>query len=155
MPYLNIRNALKTRIEAVSGIGKVHTYLRWSLEPTGSDNFNTIFADITGMVNVWIITREKFEDDHANEDNKIIRRHHLTVYAYHGHLDTDSVKAELVFQDLLEAVEANLRTGDRTLSASCLTYSLPEFTKIGYASLGNRKDAYVCCEIKLLVDEVL
>lgn len=153
--YLDIIDAFKSRFSTIVELGTVHAFLRWTIQPNSSEPFGAMFKDQFGRVNTLIMTRTKYEDAQAFEDNKVLRRHTMDFYLYLSHLDDGTTTSELDYQNLIEIIETDLRTGDRTLGGKCLTYSLPDVNKIGHGSFGNRKDSYHTCTFKIEVDEVL
>lgn len=155
MSWATIRTALATRIDAVAGTGPVHAYWRWSDQGPEEAAWRTLFASGTA-VNAWLITRVGMPrtvpaTPSAALAARWLRRHDVEVSAFYS-LD-DSAATESTFQDLLDAVEADLRTGDRTLVGVAITHSLPEVSPIGHASLSS-----VLCHqatLKFTVEELL
>ncbi|MCE7873322.1 hypothetical protein DYH09_23505 [bacterium CPR1] len=150
MSYDAIRDALKTRLEAVDDIGVVHSYQRWTAEAPNLPGFNTLFKS-DGRLNTWMISRVgELSRKAPGDDSRYAVRHTLQVLAFYA-ID-DSAASEEVFQDLVSDVLADLRAGDRTLGGACLTHSAPEAT-LDYADFCG-----VTChraEISLVVEEIV
>ena len=117
-----IRNQLKTDIEAVSGIGKVHSYNRYIKD------WKSYTREFTknDKVNNWEIVRTDFTRAvHASAGSEagveyVI--HTFTIRGFYGL--SDNLESEITFQDLVESVCTALRN-DPTLSgeAECIYYT--------------------------------
>ena len=124
MSWANIRTKLKTLIEAVSGIGIVHDYQRWSVE-SGDDA--TLFVS-SGRYNVCYITRdESLEDFEASDQH--YRRHQVRLIMFYSVDDSDAT--EKTFSDLMEAICDDLRA-DATLTTSAESSAPPQVVNDGH-----------------------
>lgn len=132
MSWATVRAALATRVDAVTGITNVHQFIRYTDDGSETAAFGALFV-ASGVLQAWLITRtgmrtEVCEDD----DNRYRRRHDVEIQGVYAL--KDSTSTENTFQGLLDAMEADLRTGDRTISSTCLTHTLPEFSPINHVS---------------------
>ena len=124
-----IRNQLKTDIEAVGVIGKVHNYNRYVKE------WKTYTREFTkdDKVNNWEIVRTDFTRAvHASagaEAGVEYINHTFTIRGFYGLSDTQA--SEKTFQDLVESVCTALRN-DPTLSGEATTiYYTPDMPVTG------------------------
>jgi UDP-N-acetylglucosamine 2-epimerase len=135
MSWSSIRSALKARLEGISGVGAVHTYLRYCKDAGDSTAFAAIYVS-GGQLNYWAISRTaRRTAKSVDNDSSYRRQHDVEVSAFYAHRDADA--SENTFQDLLETVCNNLETGDHTLGSACLTHTPPEVRQIGHAMLGD------------------
>lgn len=89
-------------ISQVTGIGKVHPYMRWAI----SDADFTHLAVTGGRVNIWQVTRTQTEERWLTT-REIWRAHTLAIYGAYGLLDSENTEA--TFQALVERVAARFR----------------------------------------------
>lgn len=118
MSWATIRTALATRLAAVGSVGVVHPYVRFSKLPPGSAEFATLFAE-SGHLNYWAISRSEAEDiDIPADDSRVRDVHTVTILVFYALADGSAT--ENTFQDALDAVRADLRSGDTTFGGVCL-----------------------------------
>lgn len=135
MSWSGIRSALKSRLEAVSGIGKVHAYTRYIKDGCEYAAFQDVYVS-GGVLNYWGITRTaRRTEKTADNDTSYRRIHDVEITVYYAVADGSA--SENTFQDLLETVCNNLETGDHTLGGACLTHSPPEARQIGHVMLAD------------------
>jgi len=147
-----IRNQLKTDIEAVSGIGKVHNYNRYIKD---WKSYQREFTK-NDKVNTWEIVRTDFNRSvHASSGSQSGEErinHTFTIRGFYGL--SDDLESEKTFQDLVESVCTALRN-DPTLSgeAECIYYTpeRPVTGRIYHDFLGE----VLChiCEITVMIRE--
>ena len=98
MSYTTILANIKTQLEAVTGIGKVHDYMRFSadLEKHGDRLFkqNNIF-------HTWFITRDSFRSE-AEVYYQVERWHTFSLWGFYQ-VD-DGRSSEKTFQALADTV---------------------------------------------------
>lgn len=128
MSWATIRGALQTRLDAVTGVDQVHTYWRWHDGGPEEAAWRALFVSGT-TVQAWMITRAGMPrtlpaTPAANLAQRWLRRHDVEIHCFYRWQDSSG--SQNVFQDLLDAIEADLRTGDRTLGGVAVTHSLPE-----------------------------
>jgi hypothetical protein len=94
-----IRTQIKAVLEGVSGIGSVHEYDRWFAD---WGKLIELFKTADNKIIGWMITRRKTT---ATRDTMptIMRDHTFLIRGVYGL--KDSAASELVFQDLVEAVQ--------------------------------------------------
>lgn len=152
MSWDGIRDALATRLNAISGLGPVHTYERLITGTPGKSTVQTAFFESSVLNFAWI-DRASFRDEHVDgEDTRRRRLHEARIYVVLGHLDTTPTGE--TFQDRLETIANDLATGSRTLAGACITYSLPVVTGISFTYFGKNLLAHIA-EIQFTVEEVL
>lgn len=104
MSLATIRSKYKTLMSAISGIGVVHDYERWSVDWA---KFLEQFKDPTsGKILGWTITREKSSEEFL-PGSTYRRTHDMVIRGYQGLRDEDG--SEKTFQDLIETVCNTLR----------------------------------------------
>jgi hypothetical protein len=103
-PLNSILTNIAAQISAVTGIGKVHLYMRWAIS---EGNFETI-AVTGGRVNVWQVTRTSTEERWLTA-GEVWRSHQLTIYGAYGLLDAPP-GTEGQFQALVERIATRFRT---------------------------------------------
>lgn len=97
-----IITALVTRLSAVTGMGQVHRYMRWSTEQA----FDSI-AVTGGVVNFFQVSRLSTQERWLTT-REVWRAHIFGVYGAYGLLDESAT--EITFQNLLERVAAKFRS---------------------------------------------
>ena len=111
MSYANIRDYLKTKLQAVDGIGVVHDYDRWAADWAALVNLYVSNDKLNG----WHITRKATGE--AWKSLPVVERAHtyeiIGIYAL-----KDADASEKTFQDLVEKVMEELRF-DFTLGGNC------------------------------------
>jgi len=145
MGLAEIRTQIKTLLETVPGIGKVHDYERLTRD---WNTFLSFFRDSNGRINGWTIgrlfAREKFRG--ASPVN--IRTHQIVIRGYYGL--KDSLETDKTFQSLIESICAVLRSNS-DLNGSCFRSDPPQVTKIYPRTFGGVLVHYT--EIVLSVEE--
>lgn len=151
MSYDGIRDALKVRLDALSGVGPVHTYERYIRGGIEETAVKTLFFE-SNVLNTAFIDRKAFHTTFHAED---IRRrvHEISIYLFLGH-DDASATGE-TFQDRLETIVNDLETGNRALGkASTIIRDGCSVKNIGLTKFGAAIDAHIA-EITFTVEEVL
>jgi hypothetical protein len=98
MSYSSILALLKTQLEAVTGIGKVHDYFRYSesLQKEAHDLFIS-----GGIFHTWMITRVSF-DPEAQTSFLVERAHAFDFWGFYQ--VNDSEASEKTFQALCDTI---------------------------------------------------
>lgn len=105
MALTDIRNELKLLLEAVAGMGPVHSFERWNNDWT---KFLAHFQDeTTGRINGCMFSRKATPAERDNYPT-IARRHKFIIRIFCSL--QDATESELAFQDLLEAIQNKLDT---------------------------------------------
>lgn len=107
MSLAAIRTQLKTVVEGVTNIGKVHDYERWAAE--WSKVLDVFKVTIGGEERIqgWTITREATPATDFAMTTQESRRHVMVLRAYR--VLNDTKESEKEFQDLIETVCTALR----------------------------------------------
>lgn len=135
MSWSAIRTALKTRLEAVSGIGIVHPFRRYVKGNETSPDFQTLFFS-GGKLHAWQFYRTARRPQYSgSDDSRRVVHHDVVVEALLALCD--STTSEHTLQDLLDSVAANLETGDHTLGGACKTHSLLTVATIDHVAFFN------------------
>jgi hypothetical protein len=113
MSYSAIVAKIKTRLDAVTGVGPVHGYARWAVN---WDNFLSMFSE-SGKINGWTISRQS-ATMHRTAYSEVQKAHIFVLSGLYG-LD-DANNSEAVFNGLLDAVQTAFK-GDPTLGGSAVT----------------------------------
>jgi hypothetical protein len=98
-----IISAVESRLSTVTGIGKIHNYVRWA---TREEAFNE-FAFTNGAINFWQLTRVNTQERWLT-GREVWRVHTIQILGIYGLLD--EVASERTFQNLIERVAAKFRT---------------------------------------------
>jgi hypothetical protein len=98
LSYSTILALLKTQLEAVTGIGRVHDYFRYStsLQKLAHDLF---ISD--GIFHTWMITRVSFEPE-AQTSFLVERAHAFDFWGYYQMSDSEA--SEKTFQALCDTI---------------------------------------------------
>lgn len=106
--YADILADIKSRMEAIAGIGKVYDYDRWNADMA---RFIELFAYTpTGgqkQIRGWEITRTGFTEHKAGA---FFRHHKFQIKGYMGLKDESG--SEKTFQAIIEAVSEKFRAAD-------------------------------------------
>lgn len=132
MSYQAIRDALESRLQAISSVGVVHAWPRLVRETPQSSEFQGSLVE-SGKLNVWMISRTGVRDRQAEDrDNRQIRVHEINIDVFWAWDDTGvkGTTSDTLFQNALEAVLDDIRTGDRTLGGAANTMSLGRVSTI-------------------------
>lgn len=128
MSWANIRGALKTAIDAVSGTENVYEFRRHSNKGFNDDSFRDLFAVTDGSqerLEGWFIEHKGMSQAQCEDaDSTVKRTHRVEVFGFRSLVDADSTAN--TWSALVEAIFNALNATPRTLSDNCLTYSLPQ-----------------------------
>ena len=152
MSYAAIRQALASKLAAVSKVGKAHAFVRYTKASTDSDEWKTLFVE-NNRVNVWQITRVGFSDvQDPGDDTRVIRTHQVEVYAFIS--QRDASLSENYHQDALDEVATALQVSPRNLGGACHVHGLAEVANISRVMF---YETILCHEatIRLTVEEHL
>ncbi len=147
MGLSEIRIQIKTLLETVPGIGKVHDFERWT---TDWNAFLNYFKDSHNRINGWVITRSETSERLQSPEAVNVSAHTFVIKGYYGL--QDSLESEKIFQDLIESVRSVLRVNS-TLNGTCRRIYPPSVN-----ILANRPYAGILmhqCEIHLKVEEYI
>jgi len=147
MGLAEIRTQIKTLLETVPGIGKVHDFERWT---TDWNAFLNYFKDSNNRINGWVITRSETGERLQSPEAVNVSTHTFVIKGYYGL--KDSLESEKIFQDLIESVRSVLRVNS-TLNGTCRRTYPPSVT-----ILANRPYAGILmhqCEIQFKVEEYI
>ena len=116
MSLTAIYTAIKTQMEAVSGMGKVYDYMRWS---NNWGTFLTLFKTTGNIVNGWsfgrVSTAQRMESLGA------IEQAHIILFRGVYGLD-DSAATEKTFQSQIDAMVTKFNlAANEDLGGVCLT----------------------------------
>jgi len=115
--YQLVRAEIKTLLEGVTGIGQVHDYRRFDVEP---DQINAVFQSTAGIINAWTIDRATTQAAPLT-NTEITRTHRFVIRGYYELSDsTGSLKT---FQALIESIEIAFR--DQPLLSNTVENSGP------------------------------
>lgn len=128
MSYQGIRDALASRLGAVSGVYNVQKFHRHHKSGFDDSAFKSLFLQ-SQELSAWRMTRTAVSNEQCpDSDNVVIRQHSIEIQGLHGLRDGES--SELEFQDLVDAVLNDLCNGDRTLGGAAKTHALPQVQRI-------------------------
>lgn len=138
MSYLTIRTNLKAALEAITGIGVVHEYLR---DPAGDPKKfkEFFFKQATGLINTWQFTRVARKETAINQNTTNFEVHDIHLFGFYGAKDASST--ELTFQDLVDTVVVALRTEAKqpaplSIAGSRMTWpQAPEITHVNFGKI--------------------
>lgn len=147
MSLSDIRTQIKTLLESVPGIGKVHDFERWT---TNWNTFLNYFKDSNNRINGWVITRSETVERLQSPEAANISIHIFRIKGYYGL--KDSLESEKVFQDLIESIRSVLRVHP-TLNGTCLRVFPPAVRVFSF----QRRSGIMMhqCEIQLRVEEYI
>jgi len=105
--YATIRDAIKTILSGVAGIGVVHTRERFATDQTALKNLYVK----DGILNGWIIKRVATPEARDTMGGTI-RRYRFRIRGYYAFADheVDASSSEQIFQALIEAICDTFRT---------------------------------------------
>lgn len=142
-----IRTEIKSLLETVPGIGKVHDFERWTND---WKTFLSLFKTEENKINGWTISRS-FTKEKVHAATAVnIRTHRIIIKGYYGL--KDSIESEKTFQSLIESVCDVLRKNN-DLNSSCWGSDPPQVTKVYPRPFGGI--LVHACNIVLSVDEYL
>lgn len=96
---VDIKAALKTVLEGVTGIGKVHDHLRYTTDPAIFKQY--FFDDSREIINGWEITRSAYAP--ILSTSALIRKVHvMRCRGYYGF--KDSINTEDIFNTIVDGV---------------------------------------------------
>jgi hypothetical protein len=148
--YSNIRSALATRLDAITGVENVHSYHRHITKGTEDPAFLALYADSSNNLNAWSIVRTgctQAQHTGLESDAVIKRTHSITITAYRSVVDASATENTL--QDLVETVMSNFNSGDDTLGGVALTHGLMQLTGFTHAMFYN-----VLCHVATLTIQI-
>lgn len=119
MGLAEIRTEIKTILESVEGIGKVHDYERHTVD---WKTFISLFTDTDNRINGWTITRSQVREAQHASLGANIRTHNFRIRGYFGL--KDSTQSEKTFQGLIDTVCSAFRTKE-TLNGTSLKAGPP------------------------------
>lgn len=140
MSWATVRAALKTRLEAVSGVENVHGQLRYDHDGLDEDKFEELFIGAGEVVNTWQFTRTTRTAQRSPDLSTVTKvQHAVTLRGNRSVVDpgTGTTNTEDGFQDTIDAICDNLDDGDRTLGGVAITHSIPQAGQIGHAMFYN------------------
>lgn len=133
MAYSNIRSALKTRLQSITGVQNVHEYHRLISTGVEDPTFRALFVNGTNELHAWRFTRTSCALSQCDDLSTVTKRTHtIEIECYRGIVDDSAT--ENTFQDLLDTVLSNFVNGDRTLGGVAITHGLPQLTRVFAAS---------------------
>lgn len=149
MSWGSIAAALKTRLAAVSGVGKTHSFQRVFKGSSDQTEFQSAYCK-DRLINVWMVTRTKRVSSPIPGESKRRVRHSVLIL---GLLKQDDARtSDATFEGVVDGVCVDLETGDRTLGGACVTHGQPEAA----ISLGKLSEQDVhLAQIAFDVEEVL
>lgn len=143
MSEATVRAQVKTLLEAVSGIGAVHDYERFSRSPA---KWLELMRS-SGIVNGWEIHRAKtpsFRDNHPT-----MKRSHNFMISGIYELD-DANESEKTFQAIIEAIYGKFRD-NHTIGGTCIN---SDPLQVGDVSIDIiEKTLYHTCDLLLVCHE--
>lgn len=124
-----IRETIKETVEAITNVGVVHDYERWSSEWSAFlDLFRTTVGN-SKVIRGWTITCESFPQSWENHDKNIRREYTYKLRGYFGLDDSAASEKEamVIVEDVVEAFDDDLnQTGQWTnVNAADLTVFEP------------------------------
>uniref|UniRef100_A0A6M3K4I7 Uncharacterized protein n=1 Tax=viral metagenome TaxID=1070528 RepID=A0A6M3K4I7_9ZZZZ len=123
MSMADIRERITAILAAIEGVGNVHEYQRFSADlGKFRDLFKWQDAEGNESIRGWIITR-KATAKRELTSSQVQKVHVFDIRGYMGMQDSGAT--EIVFQDLLNSMEAAI-DADYTLSGACET-TTPEW----------------------------
>ncbi len=139
-----IRAGIKAALAGVTGIGQVHDYERWSVDPA---KFLSLFQDSASKrIFGWEITRTGVKVEKPTQKFKVT--HTFVLKGYYG--VQDAAASEKLFNSVIEAIV--LKFISNTL-AGTQGIVVPQVGTIEFRMFGNVLCHYA--EIKLDVAEIL
>ena len=124
MSFATVRTEIKTLLESVAGIGKVHDFRRHTR--FWDDFFQRHVAD--GQVNNWEITRRSFTQDvfavqnAAGNEPFFHDQHEILITGYMSLNDAN--ETEKTFQTLVDNIIAKIRVNNQLNSTTILPRQL-------------------------------
>ena len=124
--WSDIQTALKARLEAVSGMGKVYDHIVESDEAPGSTAWNAMFTGPNNKANFWMFTKNATTPQMAlslDSDKVYTKRSSCELQGFYAYDPNTSEGPALT---LFESVMENLALGDRTFGGKCHTHQIPQ-----------------------------
>lgn len=104
--YTDLRAAIKTVLDGISGIGMTHNRERFSADPsTYLDLFNTTISSVS-QIRAWVIHRESVSPIESPVFGEDLREHMFVLRGYQGFNDANDTYG--TFQALCDTVMATL-----------------------------------------------
>ena len=153
MPLADIKARIKAQLELVAGIGKVHASTRMVKDES------LTLADLVlgGVLNAWMISRETIalKDESVNQASTE-QKDFIAVHGYYAVKDSVS---EPIFDNLVDAVLAQLNTdrrpvngGGTLLNATVKAANAPQVTENDYRMFG--PEQALCHHVKIVLPVV-
>jgi hypothetical protein len=130
MSLATIRAQIKTIFAAVSGIGVVHDYVRWTAERAKMQELFKLEG--TDKLHGWVITRSKTPETIYSQGGRTTRTHLFIIRGFYSVSDAD--ESELIFQDLVEAICTAFRADD-TLGGTAFSCTPTDDAPAGVAGI--------------------
>lgn len=130
MAINTIVNNIETLLLAVSGIGKVHSFLRYS---NNSKSFFDIFKTSNDKINACQITRRSVSEETVAQ-GYVAKYHTMVIVAYYALNDANETEA--TFQTLLDNISTKIRE-NHTLSGAVVTSNDITVEEITHEMLSN------------------
>lgn len=144
-----IRAQIKVILEAVTGIGVVHSYERYARSITDFRNLMTS----AGVVNGWVIHRESTTAEQVTMGPKgqIERNHTYRIAGIYEHNDASA--SETTFQTIIDAIFAAFKANG-TLNATAISHRQIQVDSVTITKDGEfGDDIYHTAELTLEVME--
>jgi hypothetical protein len=127
---------VKTRLEGVSGIGKVHSrVIRVVTEQDITER-----AVVDGKLNVWIVTSGEAElKDLSDHESPTEQRDSIVIRGFYALSDDETNPSEPVFRTLVNAVLADLNTARKfvtRLGGNVEKAEPPQVRSFGHGTFG-------------------
>jgi len=125
MTLENMKSAIKTRLESVTGIGNVHTYNRNTVD---WQEFYKLFKDANGRINTWLILWQGLPVSEIEATGSIFvrREYSFKIVGLYSLKDEDNSSND--FDNLVELI-VNEFDGTRQLGSGSLPrYIVPATT---------------------------
>lgn len=148
MSVATVRAKLKTELEAVTGIGVVHDYIRYANNWTAYiDKFKTS----SDKINAWWIEWDSAETNRTNVTNVLERIHSFKIFGIYGL--KDSAGTQKVFDTLVESILTALSPSDETFDN---TVQLAEPAQLNDNTIRAHSEVTVhMCEIEISMRELI
>lgn len=151
MSWTAIAEALQSRLSLLFPTARVHTRILNVKQSPEEKEWCAAYVDQSdGTVNCWQITRTGRKTVTSDSSNAVRLQHEIELH--HHRSVVDCQESELIFHGEVDAVLADLQTGDRTIGGACISLSNPSSEGIGHAMLA---EAALChyAVIKITAEE--
>lgn len=134
MSWSVVHGPLKTFLEGVDGMGKVHASWPRVFTNTDQPEFRAAFCDDDDNLNFVVFNRVNAITEKSGDDDSLFSRlYSVELEMFRGFSQTcdGEPESELAFQELLDQVSTAVeQTTDRTLGGNVLTFSEPNWRGI-------------------------